>query len=98
MLAISDSIRAIEASIALLLHYLLQKSCRVQGMRFILIPIHSETLSGDLKRPAVPAGSSSYVSQRIIGKETIKLVEFDPENRILSTNAFKVNVVYLNQK
>ena len=57
MLAISDSIRAIEASIALLLHYLLQKSCRVQGMRFILIPIHSETLSGDLKRPAVPAGS-----------------------------------------
>lgn len=42
--------------------------------------------------------SSSYVSQRIIGKETIKLVEFDPENRILSTNAFKVNVVYLNQK
>ena len=42
--------------------------------------------------------SSTHVSERMMGKDSIRLVEFDAGNRILSSKAFKVNVVYLNQK
>lgn len=78
---------------------------KLPGSRYAVY-IDSDSFGDTLRRfeEACRAGrehgnySSSYVSQRIIGKDTIKLVEFDPENRILSSTTFKVNVVYLNQK
>jgi hypothetical protein len=70
------------------------------------IYIHSNSFGDTLRRfeEACRAGrehgnySASYVSNRIFGKDTIKLVEFDADNRILSSTTFKANVIYLNQK